>query len=265
MVIALCVVSNLANAAEVADTVVVRDTVYAQTARQSAMTMFGHGNSKGCGHVGIYADNAENRAKGRVGKLWMENCNGWQLSAGPEVQFCHAESELGEFDNTVVGGRVAVGYEYYWLTPSVSYFKGSTMTIEDRSVKTDEFTASLNVFPFRHSIVSPGIGVNYTHRLLRSRKEVSLEGYELNLPYKGKAGSIGVEASLDIRLGHTSHNRTFSDGEYSYKYEKRGELDLRITGRYNHFNVEKLKSEQSESNLKLNVVSISATLVWRLP
>ena len=254
MILAFATVANFANAAERVDTVVIRDTVRVQTqsARQSLMNMGGHGNSKGCFHAGIYADNAENRAKGKAKKFWMSNCNGLQFFAGAELNISEATSELGTFTNTVVMGRIGAEYEFWGFRPQVSFATGQKMSIEGNNFSAKEFSVALNYDFFRHAWYSFSVGVNYTYKLMKSTKDIETERVSMTLPYSGNASSFGVQFSKDIHLGHLSRKASFSDGMYRYNYEKRGEMFLRVYGSFNPYKVEKLEGSDLASTLKFD-------------
>jgi len=282
---AMLAVANFANAQQVSvrDTVVVHDTVRVQTqsARQSIMNMAGMANSKGCLHNGIYGNNAENRAKGRVGKYWASNCNGFTFFGGPEVNISKATSEMGDFNNTTVGGRIGAGYDFYGIRPEVSYFKASNMDIEGCSFSSDEFKIALSYCFFKHikktdpttgkkytvpSKVSFGIGANYTTRLLKSTKQIETSKVSMTLPYSGRCGSFGVDAYVDFVLGHSTHNCTRNDGMYKYNYEKKGTFILRASVSYNPYKVEKLEGSALASTLKINQnFNTGIALFYRLP
>lgn len=253
VILAACfaAVTNL-NAAERTDTVVVRDTVYAQTARQSVMNMFGHGNSKGCAHAGIYADNDFNRTKGRANGFWMSNCNGLQLFAGAELNISEATSEQGTFNNTVVMGRIGMEYEFWGFRPSVSFATGQKMSIEGNNFSAKEFSFALNYDFFRHEWYSFSIGANYTYKLMKSTKAIETERVSMTLPYSGNASSFGVQVGKDIHLGHYGRKANGQDGAYRYTYEKRGEMFLRLYGSFNPYKVEKLEGSDLSSTLKFN-------------
>ena len=240
VILSLLAVCNI-NATELNDTVYVvkHDTV--QTAQQSLEIMSGQGSSRGCFHCWITPD----------GKFEMSNCNGFQFFAGAEMNISQATSELGTFNNAVVMARVGVEYEFWGFRPQVSFAAGQSMEIEGNKFSAKEFKFALNYDFFRHKWYSFSLGANCAYKLLKSTKYVDTNEFTLTLPYSGNAFSFGLQASKDIHLGHYGRKVSFSDGQYRYNYKKRGEFFLRLYGSWNPYTVDKLKSNEVESTLKL--------------
>lgn len=225
-----------------------------QTARQSAMNIFGKETSRGCAHVTLYTDTPKNRAKNRVGTLKVSNCNGFVLSAGPAADILWGESELGAFNDQSFGGEFELGYRWHMLTPYARLYEGSKVLMDGRESRSETWTFGLKFAPAYHWVCSPYIAADYSIRNTSSKKEATIPGYELSLPYKGKAGSFGAEFGIDFYIGGFCKTKSFSDGEYRYKYLSEHKCYLTWFVNYHHNNVDKLKAEQSESTMRLNTI-----------
>lgn len=187
----------------------------------------GSANSKGCYHRWF-----------NEGIPHFENCNGFMI--GANVGYTSTSYSNNETSNSCgsVKYGVSMAYRHKMFRPEVS-FAMQQMTIEGRSYSAPELNLALNIDFNRHSRVNFYAAPTIGYKFVQSKKNITTEDYELNIPYDGNVFVYGVKAGAMIKLGAPAKAHVKNVKGMNVKYYTHGQLFLKVEGSFQAGSVSK--------------------------
>lgn len=204
-------------------------------------------NSKGCYHRWF-----------EEGLPHFENCNGFMV--GANVGYTSTSFSNNETSGTSgsVKYGVSVAYRHNMFRPEIS-FAMQQMNIEGRSYNAPELNLALNIDFNRHSRVNVYAAPTVGYKFVQSKKSITTEDYELNIPYDGNVLVYGGKVGAMIKLGAPAKAHVKNVKGLNVKYYTHGQLFLKAEASFQTGSV----SKPAGDKLNMNEFGASVSLVYK--